>query len=82
MPSDNDLHRAAEIAGKAVEAGAKVTIGAIKIGPKIGQAIADKLKDDGIITNGTMTGMHLRHHIKGCSEKTHSGLHIRKHLFG
>jgi hypothetical protein len=82
MSSPFDVNRAAENVGKALNNGAKVTIGAIKIGPKIGQAIADKLKDDGIITNGTMTGMHLRHHIKGCSEKTHSGLHIRKHLFG
>jgi len=68
--------------GNAVEAGAKVAVAALKVGPKIGQAVADTLKDKGLLTDKTTTDLHIRNHIKACSGRTHSGLHIRKHLFG
>jgi hypothetical protein len=82
VPSDHDLHRVADITGNAVETGAKIVVSVLKVGPKIGQAIADALKRDGLLTDKTTTGLHVRNHIKGCSGRTHSGRHIRKHLFG
>lgn len=82
MPTDHALHSLADAAGRTVELGVKATVAVLRVGPQIAQGAADALKSKGLLTDETTTGLHIRHHIKGSSGRTHSGFYIRKNLFG